>query len=230
VLRTKRSAIAHQAQSDLRKKHGPLPGENFHVRKQHPRSRAMPASPLDAAAAAAARRRHMQKAVAAQQHAAPQQVHPTPAVHARSGSTGHSTRDTFTPATNGTLTQQRLAAAARNAALRMGGYQGQGRCAAGVERAIASAMHQSISGNGNTIGRSLTQHGFHEVNMSLQQALNTPGLVLTWQHTPTRLGQRYGHTAVTLGDGHTSASDFIERNTVAGSAGRTGLHIYAPDS
>jgi hypothetical protein len=111
----------------------------------------------------------------------------------------------------------------------MGGFHGHGRCATGVERAVASAMHETVHGNGNSIGSSLVQHGFHPVSMSLSDALKQPGLVLTWQHTPTRLGQRFGHTAVTLGDGHSSASDFIERDTVAGSHGRTGLQVYAPN-
>ena len=64
--------------------------------------------------------------------------------------------------------------------------------------------------------------------MPLAQALKTPGLVLTWERTSTRLGSIYGHTAITLGDGHSSASDFIERNTLAGAQSRSGLRIFAP--
>ena len=52
--------------------------------------------------------------------------------------------------------------------------------------------------------------------------------MLTWERTSTTLGQRYGHTAITAGDGHTSTSDFIEGNTLAGSSGRSGLRIFMP--
>jgi hypothetical protein len=64
--------------------------------------------------------------------------------------------------------------------------------------------------------------------MSLEQALKTPGLVLTWEKTSTAAGSIYGHTAITAGDGLTSYSDFIESNTLAGSSGRSGLKIFAP--
>jgi hypothetical protein len=37
---------------------------------------------------------------------------------------------------------------------------------------------------------------------------------------------RSRHTAITWGDGHTSSSDFIETNTLAGSSGRSGLKIF----
>jgi hypothetical protein len=56
----------------------------------------------------------------------------------------------------------------------------------------------------------------------------TPGLVLTWEHTSTRLDSIYSHTAITAGDGHSSCSDFIETNTLAGSSGRSGLRIFMP--
>lgn len=123
---------------------------------------------------------------------------------------------------------QRLANAARAAAMGMGGYHSQGLCATGVSRAIQSAYGISVHGNGNQIDENLPRSKFREVHMSLEQALKTPGLVLTWERTPTRLGSIYGHTAITLGDGHSSASDFIERNTLAGSSGRSGLRIFAP--
>jgi peptidoglycan hydrolase-like protein with peptidoglycan-binding domain len=57
--------------------------------------------------------------------------------------------------------------------------------------------------------------------------LKTPGLVLTWEKTSTRLGSIYGHTAITTGDGRSSVSDFIERNTLA-AGGRSGLKIFRP--
>jgi len=66
------------------------------------------------------------------------------------------------------------------------------------------------------------------VNISLAEALRTPGLILTWEKTSSRLGSIYGHTAITSGDGHSSYSDFIENNTLAGNASRSGLKIFAP--
>jgi peptidoglycan hydrolase-like protein with peptidoglycan-binding domain len=66
------------------------------------------------------------------------------------------------------------------------------------------------------------------VNGATWKALKIPGLILTWEHTSTALGSIYGHTAITLGDGHSSASDFIETNTLAGNATRRGLKIFVP--
>ena len=149
---------------------------------------------------------------------------------------GHTTRDTFeaprtqrTTQTTGTTTQQRLVNAARNTALRMGGHRSTGFCARGVRRAIEQAMPgRTITGNANQTGPSLQRAGFRQVNMSLEQALRTPGAVMTWDRTPTRAGQRHGHIAVSLGDGRSSASDFIERDTLASSRGRTGLRVWLP--
>jgi LysM repeat protein len=157
---------------------------------------------------------------------------------------GHSTKDSFhagpkhhaapthhaapvnnAPAGHG---NSRLAAAGRAVALSMGGYRGLGLCATGVSRAIARALGISVHGNGNQIDNNLPRNKFRQVNMSLAQALRTPGLILTWEKTPSRLGSIYGHTAITAGDGHSSYSDFIENNTLAGSAGRTGLKIFMP--
>jgi LysM repeat protein len=128
----------------------------------------------------------------------------------------------------GTAQMQRLASAARAAAMGMGGYNSQGLCATGVSRAIASAMGLSVHGNGNQIDNNLPRSKFKQVNMPLSEALKIPGMVLTWEKTSTRLGSIYGHTAITLGDGHSSASDFIENNTLAGNASRTGLKIFMP--
>lgn len=136
------------------------------------------------------------------------------------------------PSTGGGSTsavQRRLASVALSNAQEMHRVHPKtGRCALGVHTAIQRAMGLRLSGNGNSThfppGR------FREVHMSLEQALRTPGLVLTWQHTSTRLGQRYGHIAVTMGDGHTSASDFVESDTVRGSRGRSGLRIFQPIS
>jgi LysM repeat protein len=161
---------------------------------------------------------------------------------------GHSNRDSFQPAGGGSnngggrvngpastaptsvgdasATQRRLADAGRQAALSMGGYNSQGLCATGVSRAIANSMGLSVRGNGNQIDNNLPRDRFREVNMSLEEALRTPGLVLTWERTSSRLGSIYGHTAITAGDGHTSYSDFIERNTT--NSGRSGLRIFQP--
>ena len=45
---------------------------------------------------------------------------------------------------------------------------------------------------------------------------------------PLRRPALDARVTITLGDGHSSASDFIERNTLAGDASRTGLKIFMP--
>ncbi|NVJ20779.1 MULTISPECIES: LysM peptidoglycan-binding domain-containing protein [Myxococcus] len=161
-------------------------------------------------------------------------------------SIGHSTRDTFDAGgrkqgvnggtdvggptgvgpSNASNKMQRLAEAARAAAMGMGGYNSQGLCATGVSRAISNALGIGVSGNGNQIDNNLPRDKFKQVDMTLEEALKIPGLVLTWESTSSRLGSIYGHTAVTLGDGHSSASDFIERNTT--NSGRTGFKVFMP--
>ncbi|GEN11642.1 LysM domain-containing protein [Myxococcus fulvus] len=121
---------------------------------------------------------------------------------------------------------QRLAESARRAAMGMGGYNSQGLCATGVSRAIRDAYGIGVSGNGNQIDNNLPRDKFKQVNMTLEEALKIPGLVLTWESTSTRLGSIYGHTAITMGDGHTTASDFIERNTT--NNGRSGFKVFMP--
>src|SRR4051812_28423341 len=123
---------------------------------------------------------------------------------------------------------RKLAQAGHNAAMGMGGYNSQGLCATGVSRALQSALGLSVHGNGNQIDNNLPKDKFKQLNIPLEQALKIPGLVLTWEKTPSRLGSIYGHTAITSGDGMSSASDFVERNTLASSAGRTGLKIFMP--
>lgn len=127
---------------------------------------------------------------------------------------------------NASDAMRRLADAARSAAMGMGGYNSQGLCATGVSRAIRNSLGIGVSGNGNQIDNNLPRDKFKQVNMSLEQALKIPGLVLTWESTSTRLGSIYGHTAITTGDGHSSASDFIERNTT--NSGRTGFKVFMP--
>ena len=121
-----------------------------------------------------------------------------------------------------------LAANGRSVALSMGGYSGQGLCATGVSRAIQKTLGIKVWGNGNQIDNNLPRNKFKQVNISLAEALRTPGLILTWEKTSSRLGSIYGHTAITSGDGHSSYSDFIENNTLAGNASRSGLKIFAP--
>ena len=119
-----------------------------------------------------------------------------------------------------------LANAARNVALSMGGYNSQGLCATGVSRAIQQVYGIKVWGNGNDIDNNLPRDRFRQINISLEEALKRPGLVLTWETTSSRLGQIYGHTAITLGDGHSSASDFIETWTT--NSGRTGFKVFEP--
>ncbi len=133
---------------------------------------------------------------------------------------------TSTSTGGGTALQHRLAQAGRSVALSMGGYRSQGKCATGVNRAILNAMGFRNYGHANQIDNNLPRDRFREVHMSLEQALRTPGLVLTWERTSTRAGRIYGHTAITAGDGHTTYSDFIERNTT--NSGRSGLRIFQP--
>jgi hypothetical protein len=153
---------------------------------------------------------------------------------------GHSTKDSFqptgprrsgpvqAPSSGRAGGSNRLAAAGRAVALSMGGYRGLGLCATGVSRAIQRTYGIKVWGNGNQIDNNLPRNKFKQVNMSLAQALKTPGLILTWERTSSRLGSIYGHTAITSGDGRSSYSDFIENNTLAAESGRSGLKIFAP--
>ena len=126
-----------------------------------------------------------------------------------------------------TSTMKRLAQVSQQVARGMGGYRSQGLCATGVSRTLARAMGLSVRGNGNQIDNNLPRRKFKQIHISLKDALKIPGLVLTWERTSTRLGARYGHTAITLGNGRGSASDFIERNTLY-AGGRSGLKIFMP--
>lgn len=128
--------------------------------------------------------------------------------------------------TGGINRSQALANAARSVAMSMGGYNSQGLCATGVSRAILNTYGFRVWGNGNQIDDNLPRDKFKQINISLEEALKIPGLVLTWESTSTSLGRIYGHTAITLGDGHSSASDFIENSTT--NNGRSGLKIFMP--
>jgi peptidoglycan hydrolase-like protein with peptidoglycan-binding domain len=127
-----------------------------------------------------------------------------------------------------TNAMRRLARAGKSVALSMGGYSGTGYCATGVSRAIARALGLSVHGNGNQIDNNLPRSHFKQIHIPLSKALKIPGLILTWEHTSSALGQKYGHTAITLGNGRSSASDFVEFNTLAAQGGRSGLKIFIP--
>jgi hypothetical protein len=156
---------------------------------------------------------------------------------------GHSGTSSFTPAPRpGSSTpvrpsgntgsagggNSRLAAAGRSVAMSMGGYTSQGLCATGVSRAIQQVYGVKVWGNGNQIDNNLPRDQFRQVKMPLSKALKIPGLILTWERTSTSLGSIYGHTAITTGNGYTSSSDFVERNTLAAEGGRSGLKIFVP--
>lgn len=126
-----------------------------------------------------------------------------------------------------TTTMKNLARNATSVANGMGGYRSQGLCATGVSRNIRRTMGLTVRGNGNQIDNNLPRRKFKQINISLKDALKIPGLVLTWERTSSAAGRKYGHTAVTLGNGRGSASDFIERNTLY-AGGRSGLKIFMP--
>lgn len=152
--------------------------------------------------------------------------HGTNGAHGTNGSNG---TNAPTPTNiNGVHGNQRLADAARAAAMGMGGYTGQNLCATGVSRAIQNGLGISVSGNGNQIDNNLPRDKFKQIDIPLSEALKIPGLVLTWESTSSAAGSIYGHTAITLGDGQSSASDFIETNTLAREGGRSQLKIFMP--
>ncbi|WP_224362314.1 LysM peptidoglycan-binding domain-containing protein [Hyalangium versicolor] len=126
-----------------------------------------------------------------------------------------------------TPAMRKLASAGQNAAMSIGGYKSQGLCATGVSKAIQNAFGFKVWGNGNQIDNNLPKDKFKQIDIPLSEALKIPGLVLTWEKTSTSAGQKYGHTAITTGDGKGSVSDFIERNTL-GAGGRSGLKIFIP--
>ncbi|MFP2903979.1 peptidoglycan-binding domain-containing protein [Pyxidicoccus sp. 3LFB2] len=131
------------------------------------------------------------------------------------------------PSTGGVRGNSALANNARSVALSMGGHSSQGLCATGVSRAIQNTYGIKVWGNGNDIDNNLPRDKFRQVNLSLAEALKIPGLILTWEKTSTRLGSKYGHTAITSGDGRSSYSDFVESNTL-GAGGRSGFKVFMP--
>lgn len=99
--------------------------------------------------------------------------------------------------------------AARAVALEMGGYKSTGKCATGVSCAIQRVHGIKVWGNGNTIDDNLPRNTFKQANIPLSEALRVPGLIPTWEETPTKFGKLCGHTVIALGDGRTWASDDI---------------------
>jgi hypothetical protein len=99
-----------------------------------------------------------------------------------------------------------------------------------VNEAISRTYGIDMWGHANQIDNNLPRSHFREVNLSLEEALRRPGLVLTWERTNTRLGSVHGHTAITTGDGRTSVSDYSEADTLAASRrmGRQGLRVFEP--
>lgn len=132
-----------------------------------------------------------------------------------------------TPSTGGVHGNPALANNARAVAMSMGGYSSQGLCATGVSRAIQNTYGIKVWGNGNQIDDNLPRNKFKQVNLTLAEALKIPGLVLTWEKTSTAAGSKYGHTAITSGDGRSSYSDFVENNTL-GAGGRSGFKVFMP--
>jgi hypothetical protein len=107
---------------------------------------------------------------------------------------------------------------------------GSGLCAAAVERSIQRVMGFPVWGNANDLDSSLPRTGrFQQVNMSLAEALQHPGLILVWERSNgSAAGRKYGHTAITTGDGRSSNSDYHEANTLAAGNNRTGLTVWMP--
>ncbi len=108
---------------------------------------------------------------------------------------GASGGDTYVPPANnggGVKSSQGLANIARQVAMSMGGYNSQGLCATGVSRAIQQMYGYKVWGNGNQIDDNLPRDKWKQVNMSLEEALKIPGLVLTWESTASSLGRHPG--------------------------------------
>ena len=99
-----------------------------------------------------------------------------------------------------------------------------GWCATGVSRAIQRTYGIFVGGNGNQIDDNLPRSMFEQLNVGLGTALQYPGIILTWERTATRLGQIYGHTAITVGNGASSCSDYYEYNTT--NNGRSGFKCF----
>jgi len=116
-----------------------------------------------------------------------------------------------------------LAHASRQVAAQL---PGSGYCARGVEMAIQKVTGWRPYANANQLDNVLAHSGrFKELHIPLAQALKIPGLVLTWEHSNnSAAGKKYGHTAITWGDGHTTSSDYVQSSNPG--YNRTGLRIF----
>ena len=103
-----------------------------------------------------------------------------------------------------------------------------GWCAKGVSTAVSRTHGFYPGGNGNQIGTGLLNSGkYKQVNLSLADALKVPGVIFSWQKTGTAAGQKYGHTAVSQGNGKDSTCDYYEWNTIDKCSKRTGMSVYS---
>lgn len=107
---------------------------------------------------------------------------------------------------------------------------GSGWCAAAVERTIERAMGFPVWGDAHDLDSNLPGTGrFQQVNMSLEEALEHPGLVLVReQSAASQAGMTYGHTAITTGDGRSSNCDYHEADTLSTGGYRYGLTVWMP--
>ncbi|MGV3625023.1 MAG: hypothetical protein ACO1OB_29655 [Archangium sp.] len=107
---------------------------------------------------------------------------------------------------------------------------GGGYCAAAVERSIERVMGFPVWGDANDLDSSLPGTGrFQQVHMSLDEALQHSGLILVWEKSNgSAAGRRYGHTAITLGNGRSSNSDYHEADTLSAGRTREGLTVWMP--
>ncbi|MBO5752438.1 MAG: LysM domain-containing protein, partial [Proteobacteria bacterium] len=105
--------------------------------------------------------------------------------------------------------------------------QTTGWCAKGVNTAIRRHYGYNAYGNGNQVDDYLISNGnFKKLNYSLNEALSIPGVIMTWEKTGTTAGQKYGHTAISQGNGKDSTCDFYEYNTNTKSSKRTGFKCF----
>ena len=123
------------------------------------------------------------------------------------------------------VADQALANNSRQVAAELGTV---GWCAKGVSTAVQRTHGFYPGGNGNQIGTGLLNSGkYKQVNLSLADALKIPGLIFSWQKTATEAGQKYGHTAISQGNGKDSSCDYYEYNTIDKCGGRTGMTVYS---
>ena len=102
-----------------------------------------------------------------------------------------------------------------------------GLCAAGVERSLSKAYGIQAYGNANDLPSVLPSYGFQQANMSVDEALQTPGAIIVWQKSNhSAAGLIYGHVVVVLNDGRVASDHFEPASEVA--SGRTGPSVWLP--